>query len=132
MHIAVAEVVGEDDDDVGRGAGGSHLARHADQRQNQEPGGKSEECRSHNGVVFGLFRRLWCSSIILVTTVRHRTFGVPVLDATLPECLMLSTMVNKESNQEPIMRLSILLSLMIAAHITLGFAQASGNIAYSQ
>jgi hypothetical protein len=30
------------------------------------------------------------------------------------------------------MRLSILLPLMLAAHTTLGFAQASGNIAYSQ
>ena len=45
---------------------------------------------------------------------------------------MLSTMVNKASDQKPIMRLSILLLLMLAAHTTLGFAQASGNIAYSQ
>src|ERR1035441_7598247 len=99
MHIAVAEVVGEDDDDVGRGAGGSHLARHADQRQHQEHSGEPEECGSHNGIVIGLLRRLWCSSVVLVTTVRHRTFGVPVLDATLPECLMLSTMGNNAPAQ---------------------------------
>jgi hypothetical protein len=30
MQIAVAKVVGEDDDDVGPGLGGSRQARHAD------------------------------------------------------------------------------------------------------
>ena len=45
---------------------------------------------------------------------------------------MLSTMVNKAPDQEPIMKLSILLPLMLVAYTSLGFAQASGNIGYAQ
>src|ERR1035437_5214889 len=74
---------------------------------------------------------LWCSSVVLVAIVQHRTIGVAVLDATQPECLILSTMVNKAPQQEPIMRLSILLPLLLVTLTKLGFAQASGNTWFS-